>query len=166
MIHWKGGDHTELTFPRKRAGSKTDDRVLEIIEALRGVLPNEELAKVLNDEKLTTGTGLGWTAKRLQTFARKKQIGRGSGEVEEKLTLEQAAERLKISAKEMSKLTAQRKLKAHKVCASAPLLIEVRELTTPTTARAIAALKEIKHFKANLTYNQDVTKLCIMSIES
>mgnify|MGYP003708982613 CR=1 FL=1 len=151
MIHWKGGDHTELTFPRKRSGSKTDDRVLEILEELRGVLTHEDLAKVLNDEKLTTGTGRMWTAKRVQTFASKKLRGtRENKEKLKKLTVEQAADHLGIRAQEVRKLTAQRKLKAHRICASAPLLIDTRDLEAPTTKRAITALK------GNNTFQQDL----------
>jgi hypothetical protein len=148
MIHWKGGDHTELTCPRKRSGSKTDDRVLEILEELRGVLTNEALAKVLNDEKLTTGTGRMWTPKRVQTFASKKL--RSLRDNKEKLTVEQAAHHLGISAQELRKLTAQQKLKAHRVCASAPLLVDACVLETPTTKRAIAALKENRAFQQDL----------------
>ena len=151
MIHWKGGDHTELTFPRKRSGSKTDDRVLEILEELRGVLTHEDLAKVLNDEKLTTGTGRMWTAKRVQTFASKKLRGtRENKEKLKKLTVEQAADHLGIRAQEVRKLTAQRKLKAHRICASAPLLIDTRDLEAPTTKRAITALMR------NNTFQQDL----------
>jgi len=150
MIHWKGGDHTELTFPRKRCGSKTDDRVLEILEELRGVLTNEELAKVLNDEKLTTGTGRMWTAKRVGTFARKNKKLRAPRDSQETLTIEQAAHHLGISAQELRKLVAQRKVKAHRICASAPLIVDARGLATPTTKRAIAALKENTAFQQNL----------------
>jgi hypothetical protein len=142
VIHWKGGDHTELTLPRKQPGSKTDVRVLEILGELWGTISNEELARVLDGENLTTGTGLRWTAKRVQAFAKKK-LG-GAGEKKAKLTIEQAASQLDISVREVRKLTLQRKLRARRVCPSAPLLIDECDLRTSTTKRAIAAMKADK----------------------
>ena len=92
-----------------------------------------------------------WTAKRLQTFASKKL--RGSRGNKEKLTVEQAADHLGISAQELRKLTVQRKLKAHRVCASAPLLFDACDLAAPTTKRAIAALKGNNAFQQDLDLN-------------
>jgi DNA invertase Pin-like site-specific DNA recombinase len=140
VIHWKGGDHTELSMARRHPGNKTNVRVLEIIGELWGTISNEELTGVLNGEKLTTGTGLSWTAKRVQQLARKKLGGTREGRA--KLTIEQAASQLDISVQQLEELTERGTLRAQSVCASAPLIIDENDLEAPTTKRAIAALKE------------------------
>ena len=136
-IHWKGGDHSELTLPRSKAGRRTDPRTVEMIAELRTALSSTEIAQVLNQEGVKTGAGLNWTAKRVESLAKR----RTSGPRTIRLQVDEAARRLGISSRNLKGLITGGKLRGLRVCSAAPILIEERDLSTPIVQGAVAALK-------------------------
>jgi DNA invertase Pin-like site-specific DNA recombinase len=64
LIHWKGGAHTPLRLPRRRAGYSSTHTPKDIVEAVRvlaRIYKDEMIAGVLNRAKLHTGRGNYWT---------------------------------------------------------------------------------------------------------
>jgi hypothetical protein len=62
VLHWQGGDHTQLEFEKIRSGRTrhvTDDDLIEIIRMLA------RIASILNRNQRRTAHGQIWTAKRI-----------------------------------------------------------------------------------------------------
>jgi hypothetical protein len=57
VLHWQGGDHTQLEFPRIRSGVHryiTDKYLVEIIRGLALIEPDERSASILNRNQRRT----------------------------------------------------------------------------------------------------------------
>ena len=157
-IHWKGGDHSRLTLQARKQVRKTDPRAVEIVEELNGVISREQIAEVLNKEKLTTGAGLGWTAKRVGVVT--KQIRSAK---EPRVRVEQAAQRLGIGMQTATRLVAQGKLRGHRVSPAAPVLIKESNLSEPRVLRTIADLKAGKNAaQLDLDFEDQKTTNCAL----
>lgn len=71
VIHWQGGQHSELRFPAPAHGKTrrcTPAAAEELLAQLGGKVPAKELAKLLNQRGLKTGSGLPWTAPRVRGY--------------------------------------------------------------------------------------------------
>ncbi len=67
IIHWQGGDHTELTVKKNKAGHNrwvTDADVVNLVAALARQMPDESIAAVLNRFGKSTSHGHSWTRMR------------------------------------------------------------------------------------------------------
>ncbi len=157
-IHWKGGDHTELTLQRTRPGRRTDPRAVKIISELRGVISKREMAEVLNKEGLPTGAGQSWTAKKVQSIA--KRLGEAPAEA--RLRVEEVACRLGIEVGAVERLIKEGKLRGSRACSAALVLIEESELSAPTVRRSLAALKAQSAKQADLDFEPSMSTNCAL----
>src|SRR5260370_39278525 len=60
IIHWQGGDHTELTVKKNNAGHNrwvTDADVVNLVAALARQMPDESIAAVVNRISQATSPG-------------------------------------------------------------------------------------------------------------
>jgi hypothetical protein len=68
ILHWQGGDHTQVEFQRIRTGRHryvTDDDLVEIVRMLARIEPDARIASILNRNQRHTAHGQSWTAKRI-----------------------------------------------------------------------------------------------------
>ena len=68
VLHWQGGDHTQVEFEKIRSGEHryvTDKDLVEIIRKLARVEPDARIASILNRNQRRTVHGDTWTAKRI-----------------------------------------------------------------------------------------------------
>lgn len=68
ILHWQGGDHTQVEFQRIRTGWHryvTDDDLVEIVRTLARIEPDARIASILNRNQRHTAHGQSWTAKRI-----------------------------------------------------------------------------------------------------
>lgn len=68
VLHWQGGDHSELQYEKRGKGQHrfvTDSRTIEIMEKLARVLPDEAIAALLNRLGIRTAHDDTWTARRV-----------------------------------------------------------------------------------------------------
>lgn len=66
VLHWQGGDHTQVEFPKIRTGRHryvTDDDLVEIIRLLARIEPDARIAAILNRNQRRTAHGQSWTAR-------------------------------------------------------------------------------------------------------
>jgi hypothetical protein len=71
VIHWQGGHHSELRFPAPALGQTrrcTPAAAGQLLAQLGGQVSAKELAKLLNQRGLKTGSGLPWTAVRVRAY--------------------------------------------------------------------------------------------------
>ena len=67
VLHWEGGDHTQVEFQKIRSGRHryvTDDDLVEIVRMLARIEPDARIASILNRNQRRTAHGQNWTAKR------------------------------------------------------------------------------------------------------
>jgi excisionase family DNA binding protein len=142
VIHWQGGDHTRLTVPRNRTGQHRWSTAAEtgnLIRALARQQPDGGIAMILNRAGKRTGKGHTWTEARVRSFRNGHGIAvYRDGEMAERgeLTLEQTAERLKVSTMTVLRLIGSGTLQAWQVCKGAPWAIPEAQLAGLDVRRA------------------------------
>lgn len=135
VIHWQGGDHTRLTVAKNRSGKHrwgTDADTGDLIRALARQQPDGGIAAILNRAGKRTGKGNTWTEARVRSFRNAHGVAvYREGEIAERgeLTLEQAAERLKVSKMTVLRLIAGGTIQASQACKGAPWAIPEAQLS-------------------------------------
>ena len=96
VIHWKGGQHSELRVRKPRTGNTdvgTPEQALAVMRSMAGRWSDQDIAASLNRMGMPTGQGKTWTAQRVGDLRRVRGIhGYRSAEKNgEWLTLRDAA---------------------------------------------------------------------------
>jgi excisionase family DNA binding protein len=142
LLHWQGGDHTEMSVLKNRPGRhrwSTDVEVEQLITELARLLPDGGIAALLNRLGHRTGKGHTWTEARVRSFRGDHKVAvYRTGEREERgeITLEQAAEALQTSAMTVLRMIAAGMLPARQVCRGAPWVIKRSDLDGLNLRRA------------------------------
>lgn len=134
VVHWHGGDHTRLSVPKNRPGRhrwSSDASVEELIRTLARQQPDSAIAATLNRCSLRTTKGNAWTEARVRSFRSAHQIPvHRPGEMAERgeLSLEETADRLKLSKMTILRLIGSGAIQAHQACKGAPWAIPKKQL--------------------------------------
>ena len=135
VIHWQGGDHTSLRVPKNRTGQHRWSADTETDDLIRGVArqqPDGAIAALLNRVGKRTGKGNTWTEARVRGYRNAHNIAVfRAGEMADRgeLTLEQAAERMKVSKMTVLRLISSGTITASQICKSAPWAIPEAQLS-------------------------------------
>lgn len=144
LLHWKGGDHTELVVRRRRTGEhrwSTDAEVRDLIQDLARYLPDELIAGLLNRLGKKTGKGNSWTKRRLCSFRSKHGIAayrKGEREERGELILSEVSERLNVDPATVRRLIRSGALPARQACKGAPWIIREDALNRPEVLAGLA----------------------------
>ena len=142
IIHWKGGQHSELRLRKPRTGEHgccTSDDALAVIRSMAGRWSDQDIASTLNRMGLPTGQGKSWTAHRVGSIRRVRSI-RAYKSAEKDgtwLTLREAAQRCGTNSHRIRKLINAGILRAEQVVPGAPFQILAADLHTPTVVKAV-----------------------------
>lgn len=144
VIHWKGGQHSELRVKKPRTGEHgchTPQEALAVMRSMAGRWSDQDIAASLNRMGLPTGQGKTWTAHRVGSLRRVHDIhGYRSAEKNgDWLTLRDAATRLGVSHHQVRKLIKAGVLVSEQVMPDAPHQIRAADLENE---RVVAALKQ------------------------
>ena len=145
VIHWQGGDHTELSVVKNRTGQHrwtTDVGVQALITQLARQLPDGSIASLLNRLGHRTGKGHTWTEMRVRSFRGDHRIAvykAGEREARGELTLEQAADALGASKMTVLRMIGADVLQATQACKGAPWVIKAADVQRPEVHAAVAA---------------------------
>ncbi len=143
VIHWQGGDHTELKVVKNRCGQhrwKTDVETVKIIEAIARLMSDSQIAATLNRLGKRTAKDLTWTRSRVRTFRRDHQIPvyrEGERQARRELVLQEVAARLQVSPMTVRRLIQQKVLPAQQICKGAPWIIHEDDVECPAVRRAL-----------------------------
>ena len=135
VVHWEGGDHSEVRFPKSHTGMhrwKTDLETEGLIRGLARIAPDASIASLLNRLGKKTGKGHSWIRNRVTTFRNDHNIAvYEEGEVEKRgeMFLDQAAAKLGVHKSKIYKSIRQGFLPATQVCQGAPWIIAQDVLT-------------------------------------
>ncbi len=144
VIHWQGGDHTELSVVKNRVGQHrwtTDVEVQTLITQLARQLIDGSIAALLNRLGHRTGKGHTWTEMRVRSFRGDHHIAvykAGEREARGELTLEQAADALGASKMTVLRMIGAGSLKATQACKGAPWVIKAADVQRPEVRAAVA----------------------------
>ena len=130
VLHWQGGDHTALSVRKNKTGQHRwgiDGETGDLVRGLARLLPDKDIASLLNRAGKRTGRGNGWTKSRVCTFRNDHGIAvYRNGERSERgeLTLNEAATMLGVSAMTVLRLIRDDVLAAEQICRGAPWVIK------------------------------------------
>jgi len=154
IVHWKGGQHSELRLRKPRTGEhacSTSDDALAVIRSMAARWSDQDIAATLNRMGLPTGQNKTWTAHRVSSIRRVRGIRayRSAEKDGEWLTLREAAERRGVTSHRIRKLINARILHAEQVVPGAPFQIRAADLDAPLVMQAAGRKGRPCHLVAN-----------------
>jgi DNA invertase Pin-like site-specific DNA recombinase len=142
VIHWKGGQHSELRVRKPKSGEhscRTSEEALAVMRSMAGRWSDQDIAASLNRMGMPTGQGKTWTAHRVGSLRRVRAIhGYRSAEKNgEWLTLREAAAKLGVSHHQVRKLIKAGVLISEQIMPGAPHQIRAADLQSEQVAAAL-----------------------------
>jgi DNA invertase Pin-like site-specific DNA recombinase len=145
LIQWAGGKHTQLVIGRNRTGQhrrSTDRALVDVVRELAHVLPDGQIARVLNRLGYRTGAGNSWIQSRVASARHSYQIPPFDPHTPRAtLTLADAAETLGVSPMTVRRMIEQDLLPATQPVMHAPWVIRRGDLDRQAVQRAVQAVK-------------------------
>src|ERR1700757_2377957 len=143
VIHWKGGQHSELRVRKPRTGEhgcSTPEQALAVIRSMAGRWSDQDIAASLNRMGMPTGQGKTWTAHRVSSLRRVHGIRayRSAEKNGEWLTMTEAAKRLGVTNHTVRRLIRDGNLPAEQVVPSAPYQIRASDLQTERVTTSLS----------------------------
>jgi hypothetical protein len=134
VIHWQGGDHTEMTVKKNKIGRTrwtVEADVVDLVRALARQLPDPSIAAILNRAGKQTARGANWTRTHVCGLRNTNGIPvYRDGERAERgeATLDDAADILKVSRATAYRMVTTGVLPARQLCPGAPWIIRLADL--------------------------------------
>ena len=160
VLHWQGGDHTQVEFPKIRTGQHryaTGHDIVEMIGKLARIEPDARIASILNKNEHRTAHGQSWTAKNvcavrnhhaIPVYKQGERQGRGE------ISVREAADALGVTPTTIFRLIQLKQLPATQICGNAPWILLKKDVdryreartqaTPPPTANLTQLLFEIQ----------------------
>jgi excisionase family DNA binding protein len=141
VIHWQGGDHTEMTVKKNKVGHTrwaVDADVVDLVRVLARQLPDLSIAAILNRSGKVTGHGASWTRTHvcsLRNFNNIPVYREGERAERGEMTLDEAADILKISRATAYRMIRSSALPARQLCTGAPWIIKLSDLQHDSVRR-------------------------------
>jgi excisionase family DNA binding protein len=129
LMHWQGGDHTELTFQKTRTGEHryvTDAETVELIRSLARIQPDSMIASILNRMRRRTAHGQSWNSTRVCAMRNRHAIEayrEGERQARGEMTVSEVASLLRVTGTTVLRMIREKRLPATQVCLNAPWAI-------------------------------------------
>ena len=126
VLHWQGGDHTQVEFQKIRTGEHryvTGKDLVEIIRLLARIEPDERIASILNRNQRRTAHGEVWTAKLICSVRNRHAIAvyrEGERQARSEISVGEACKLLGVTSTTVLRLIRLRQLPATQACVGAP----------------------------------------------
>lgn len=136
VLHWQGGYHTELQIKQRlnaagRHNPRIPDDTIALVSELARLMPDRQIARLLNRTGVETGHGNAWTEQRVRGFRNHHEIARHrEGEWDERgeITLEAAAEIIGVCKMTALRMLRRGDIKGRQACPGAPWVIRADDL--------------------------------------
>jgi excisionase family DNA binding protein len=147
LIHWTGGQHSELRVKKNATGKHnrcTSLEAIEIIRRMAGKFPDDQIAATLNRPSLRTGMGNTWREGNVRTVRSYHELPAFTASQGERstLTMEEASTRLAVSHKIVRRLIEAGKIPATQVVPCAPWEISAEAVESKTVLEEIERIKQ------------------------
>lgn len=142
VLHWEGGDHTRIEFPKIRSGQHrhvTDDDLVEIVRKLARIEPDARIASILNRNRRRTAHGQSWTAKRVCSLRNNHGISvyrEGERQARDEMFVGEVAAVLAVTPTTVLRLIQQKQLPATQSCVGAPWILRRPDVEQCLAARS------------------------------
>jgi len=129
VLHWQGGDHTQVEFPKIRSGRHryvTDDDLVEIVRMLARIEPDARIASILNRNRRRTAHGQSWTARRICSLRNNHAIPvyrEGERQERGEMSVREAAAVLGVTPTTVLRLIRLKRLPGSQPCVGAPWIL-------------------------------------------
>jgi excisionase family DNA binding protein len=129
VLHWQGGDHTQVEFPKNRTGRHryvTDDDLVEIVRMLARIEPDARIASILNRNRRRTAHGQSWTARRICSLRNNHAIPvyrEGERQDRGEMSVSEVADVLGVTPTTVLRLIRLKRLPASQPCVGAPWIL-------------------------------------------
>jgi len=144
LIHWAGGRHSELRVKKKATGQHTRTNspdAIEVVRRMASAYTDEQIASTMNRMGLRTGAGNAWNEQRVYSLRRSNQLQGPHARTSDTLTLEQAADRLGVSATCVRHMIERKLIPATQIVECAPWQIPASALDNRDVIKAVQAVK-------------------------
>jgi hypothetical protein len=136
VLHWQGGDHTQLQVKQRlNAAGRHNPRIphdtIVLVRELARLMPDRQIARLLNRTGVETGHGNAWTQTRVCGFRNHHDIAVfRDGEWAERgeITLEAAAKLIGVCNMTALRMLRRGDIKGRQACAGAPWVIRAEDL--------------------------------------
>jgi len=141
VLHWQGGDHTALKLRMNGVGKHrwtVPEDTLSLVRELARLMPDQQIARLLNRAGKPTGRGNGWTKARVCSFRSHYGIAvyRESEWAERgEITLEAAAQIIDVSVMTALRMVRRGIIKGRQLCRGAPWVIKAQDLAAHRARR-------------------------------
>jgi DNA invertase Pin-like site-specific DNA recombinase len=145
-IHWQGGRHTELRFPKTASGRTrrcTDDQTIALVRRMAGRWSDHAIATALNRIGSRTGSGNTWNVPRVCALRSRLSLPPcdPTRRDESVLTCDEAAQRLGISSQYLGQLLTKGIVQGTQIARKAPWIIDAKDLDLPEVRARLRALR-------------------------
>jgi excisionase family DNA binding protein len=129
VLHWQGGDHTQVEFQKLRSGKHryaADKELVDIVGALARIEPDVRIAAILNRNQRRTAHGQVWTAARICSLRDYHEIPaycEGEREARTEMFVGEASDLLGVTSTTVLRLIQLKKLPATQACVGAPWIM-------------------------------------------
>ena len=143
ILHWQGGDHTALKAKKNGVGKHRwtiPEDTLSLVRELARLMPDRQIARLLNRAGKPTGRGNGWTQARVCSFRSHHGIAvHRENEWAERgeITLEAAAQIMDVSVMTALRMVRHGIIKGRQVCRGAPWVIKAEDVAAYRAAHAL-----------------------------
>jgi DNA invertase Pin-like site-specific DNA recombinase len=146
LIHWAGGQHSELRVKKNGLGKHqrcTKVEAVEVVRQMSGKYPDEEIAATLNRLGLRTGAGNTWSTQRVYALRHYHELpsNKVSHTQTGVVTLQEAAHRLGVSTSSVRRMIELKVIPAVQAVECAPWEIPEDALQSEAAQRAASNTK-------------------------
>jgi len=135
VLHWQGGDHMALQVKQRlNAGGRhhwPPEDTISLVRELARLMPDRQIARLLNRCGKPTGYGNGWTQERVRGFRKHHGIavyGDGERAGRGEITLDAAAEIIGVCKMTALRMIRRGDIKGRQACAGAPWVIKAEDV--------------------------------------
>jgi len=136
VLHWQGGDHTALQVQlRLNAAGRhhwpPPEDTIALVRELARLMPDRQIARLLNRSGKPTGYGNGWTEQRVRGFRKHHDVAvYRNGEWAERgeITLDAAAQIIGVTKMTALRMIRRGDLKGRQACKGAPWVIKAEDV--------------------------------------
>jgi len=135
VLHWQGGDHTALQVKQRlNAGGRhhwPPEDTISLVRELARLMPDWQIARLLNRCGKPTGYSNGWTQERVRGFRRHHGIAvyrDGERAERSEITLDAAAEIIGVCKMTALRMIRRGDIKGRQVCTGAPWVIKAEDV--------------------------------------
>jgi excisionase family DNA binding protein len=139
VVHWKGGQHSELRTRKPQTGEhrrRASEEAIAVVRSMAGRWPDDQIAASLNRMGLRTGQDKSWSARRVGSLRKTHGIHayRSANKNGQWLTMSEAARELGVTNHAIRRLIRDGDLPAQQVMPGAPHQIQSSDLQSERIA--------------------------------